>query len=540
MGVGDRREFLRAASAVALSAAVPADLFAQAAVTRAPGSTWDAGSVRHLLPTVSDNRILIKASFNAPLSDAPMLRIDGTSVRGRMGDTRGEHWHFYTTGLKPGRSHRLSLVGAKGRPLCQPWELATFPGPDERPEKFRLLIYSCAGGHEIHKFLPTMTRSRLLRRALSFAPQAVIANGDHVYWDLLAPVNKHILGRRPTPSSLPGRSTVRLSCSGATMKPCSSVRPVRRSCRSTGPISARRRSSSCRTITTTSTTTRRPTRRSRSRPRISCFSSRARRRTSTTRSSCPMWRVRSACPRHRPATACGACRRVSERCGSAVLPKSCSTTCAARRRWRARAPSISIPRSRSGSRRACAATEVSHVVHVPSNPPGWTAGKWGEWYPDVLGRDGKLTASEPKPYWQSGWLKQHDRLMQAMSAMKGRSPLVISGDLHAIGIGRMLRSGALDLKSQSHHHRAVRAHRLPAEPDGLAVRAAWYRRDAACASRHGRTSEAHRAARLHHRGFFARQNRAAYVQVGLEDSRRGSDRHAGAVSPNGADSPYVN
>ena len=94
-----------------------------------------------------------------------------------------------------------------------------------------------------------------------------------------------------------------------------------------------------------------------------------------------------------------------------------------------------------------ASTEVSHVVHVPSNPPGWTAGKWGEWYPDVLGRDGKLTANEPKPYWQPGWLKQHDRLMQAISGMKGRVPLVIRGDLHAIAIGRMLRSGSLDLKA---------------------------------------------------------------------------------------------
>jgi hypothetical protein len=55
--------------------------------------------------------------------------------------------------------------------------------------------------------------------------------------------------------------------------------------------------------------------------------------------------------------------------------------------------------------------------------------------------------SEPKPYWQSGWLKQHDRLMAALSANKARSPLVISGDLHAIGVGRMLRSGTLDLQS---------------------------------------------------------------------------------------------
>lgn len=93
-----------------------------------------------------------------------------------------------------------------------------------------------------------------------------------------------------------------------------------------------------------------------------------------------------------------------------------------------------------------AATGVAHVVHAPSNPPGWTAGKWGEWYPDVLGADRKLTTAITKPYWQPGWLTQHDRLMAAMSTMPARVPLVISGDMHAIALGKMLRSGALDLK----------------------------------------------------------------------------------------------
>jgi hypothetical protein len=91
-----------------------------------------------------------------------------------------------------------------------------------------------------------------------------------------------------------------------------------------------------------------------------------------------------------------------------------------------------------------AARDVAHVVNIPSNPPGWSAGKWGEWYPDILGRDGKLTTDVAKPYWQSGWLRQHDRLMAAMAAMPGRVPLVVSGDLHAIAEGRMHRSGALD------------------------------------------------------------------------------------------------
>lgn len=97
--------------------------------------------------------------------------------------------------------------------------------------------------------------------------------------------------------------------------------------------------------------------------------------------------------------------------------------------------------------RRMAAPEVTHVVNAPSNPPGWTAGKWGEWYPDVLGPDGHLTTAVAKPYWQAGWLKQHDRLLAAMSGMRGRIPLSMSGDLHAIGIGHIRRSGTLDLSA---------------------------------------------------------------------------------------------
>ena len=36
--------------------------------------------------------------------------------------------------------------------------------------------------------------------------------------------------------------------------------------------------------------------------------------------------------------------------------------------------------------------------------------------------------------------------MQAITAQPGRVPLVVSGDLHAIGVGRMHRAGTLDLK----------------------------------------------------------------------------------------------
>jgi hypothetical protein len=75
--------------------------------------------------------------------------------------------------------------GRTRRPLCDEWPLATFPAADDQPKQLRLLIFTCAGGHDgLGKHLPVSTRVRLLRRGLSFRPDAIIANGDHVYWDL--------------------------------------------------------------------------------------------------------------------------------------------------------------------------------------------------------------------------------------------------------------------------------------------------------------------------------------------------------------------
>jgi hypothetical protein len=94
-----------------------------------------------------------------------------------------------------------------------------------------------------------------------------------------------------------------------------------------------------------------------------------------------------------------------------------------------------------------AASDAIHVVNMPSIPPGWSAGKWGEWYADMDGGNQQLTTAIPKPYWQSGWRTQHDRLLQAASAMRGRVPLFISGDLHSIGETRIFQTSGIDLRS---------------------------------------------------------------------------------------------
>src|SRR3982074_1831879 len=87
-----RRQFLRGSGVAAWSLAAPSDLLPQPAGPSAAAGDWDPGVVRHVLPTVSDTRMLIKASFAAPLADTPILRVGDASVRGRMSDTRGEFW----------------------------------------------------------------------------------------------------------------------------------------------------------------------------------------------------------------------------------------------------------------------------------------------------------------------------------------------------------------------------------------------------------------------------------------------------------------
>src|SRR5437870_405404 len=193
----DRRAFLRASSAAVLGWGTELVGRTESAFA-APAAAWDAGDVRHLLPQVSDTRVLLKASFKAPLADAPTLRIGDTAVRGRIGDTLGEHWHFHAAGLQPGRPFLLSLTASNGRALCEPWQLSTFPARDERPDKLRVLFFTCAGGHEALGFLPSAVRNRLLRRGLSFQPDAAVANGDHIYWDQLAP----LAGQYNTPEAV--------------------------------------------------------------------------------------------------------------------------------------------------------------------------------------------------------------------------------------------------------------------------------------------------------------------------------------------------
>jgi len=76
---------------------------------------WNAGSIRHLLPGVGHDRLLLKASFVRPLEAPPSLRIESRRARGVRMDTTGEFYSFDFSGLEPEHTYQLVLEDDRRR-----------------------------------------------------------------------------------------------------------------------------------------------------------------------------------------------------------------------------------------------------------------------------------------------------------------------------------------------------------------------------------------------------------------------------------------
>ncbi|WP_293484684.1 hypothetical protein [Phenylobacterium sp.] len=434
---------------------------------------WRTGDVAHLLPTVSHDEILLKASLTRPARRSLTLRVDGRQIPGLRSDIAGRYWRFRASRLTPGRVHRLQLFEG-GDALCDPWPLATLEAPDSRPDHFRLVSFTCAGGDPDMSppgapevFRPMAVRRRLLARAMSFQPQAIIANGDHIYWDqrtwlesrnprvaastkaryakfgmfdreqpLLGTVNEDIIRRigeaqiaalygvslRSTPSYFVGDDHDYFENDEA------EERFV------TFPPDH--------------------------------FSAEAKRAVQT------LFYPEFLPEATRPLGISGArSDGLSESFGSlrvGRLFEALIYDCGGHLTLKGPAAGLVPPEVEAWLLARTQAQDTAQLLHVPSHPPGWSAGKWREWYPDIVvnsgaarvtadgsqvtdfnaaSGEGRLSVERPKYMWQEGWNRQHQRLMRALSAQATRPAAVISGDLHAVGGIRIERSGDLDLSA---------------------------------------------------------------------------------------------
>jgi hypothetical protein len=449
-----RRDFLIGAASMAT---VLASREAAHGAQNTAGAAWNNGDVAHVLPTVNHQRFLIKASFRTPHRAPPALLVDTRRTSGRPGDTAGVFWTFDAPDLEPGRRYQLQMLDARGRALCEPWPLATFPSPSERPARLRLLIYSCAGGHDVlpdhkptdvstHRFLTLDVRRRMLARAMSFAPDAVVANGDHIYWDLRSE-RADLLGNSPAARAHAGVFDRTLPVLGTANEEVlkKAVGPqvadlYGSTMRSTPVFFLQDDHDYFETDEADDTLVTLP-------PDPFMLSLARASQLLYYPEFLPDAHRGSGLPSASPADRTPG---ISESFGTLRYGRLLEMLMYDCRRYvTLTGPSATFipPLIEDWVKARMAASDAIHVVNMPSIPPGWSAGKWGEWYADMDGGNQQLTTAVPKPYWQSGWRMQHDRLLEAASAMRGRVPLFISGDLHSIGETRIFRTSGIDLRS---------------------------------------------------------------------------------------------
>jgi len=422
-----------------------------AASAAAAQTAWDAGGVRHLLPAASHERILLKASFTRALAAPPLLRAKGITAPGRRTDGDGFYWTFDLQGLKPYATYELRMHEAGGRPLCDPWAIRTLPHPEERTTRLRLLVYTCAGGHEelvrpngAVGFLPNAHRRKLLEAGLAQNPDAVIAIGDHVYWDqhngkAALNVTQTELGRRVgqfdrtapvlgTPNEGVLKRAVERQISSLYGAMFRSV-PVFFLQDDHDYFENDEATDSIITF-----------------PPDDFMM-----RLARTVQAMFYPEFLPAPGRPLALSGVGAGDRpagLSESYGTLRWGKLAEILLYDCRRYltlRGPLAGFVAPEAEAWLLARMKAQETNHVVNLPSVPIGWSAGKWGDWYPDVLDDAGQLGVARPKYFWQSGWRAQHDRLLAAASAMQ-RIPLFVSGDLHALAEARILRNGSQNLE----------------------------------------------------------------------------------------------
>ena len=433
---------------------------------------WNSGPVFHILPTVNHERFLIKASFTRPLSKAPHLIIDDVGrFPGTMTDTKGHFWSFDAPGLKPDRTYTLLLQDADGTDLCDTWPLATFPAPDADPKKLRLLIYTGLGGHDalIEWFkvgqLPLSTRIRLLKKALSFKPDAIVSSGDQIYFDLLYDKSAKVMGGSPRAKFHVGEFDRSKRVLGTENEEVLK--------KAVSPQIANLYGTSCRSI---------PTffilddhdyfENDIAEKEDSGFYLKLlllgwrspfykggvsfppdRFMLDLGRTAQKLYLPEFLPDRNRPMNlpATGAPDRatgVSECYGTLRFGKLFEGLLYESRRFITLDGKDAVFTHRAAENwliDRMKATDTAHLVHLPAVIYGWSAGKWMEWYPDIRNEEGELATSKPKYMWPEGWFLQHNRILKAASEMQGRIPLFICGDLHQQSAEKIIKSGTLDL-----------------------------------------------------------------------------------------------
>jgi len=431
---------------------------------------WRQGPVRHLIPTASHDRLALKCSFAEPLDFVPVLKVGRREVAGRSTDSERQFFSFDAADLEPDTEYALELQGG-GESLCDPWPLRTFPLPAAQPESVRFLAYTCAGGHpESDAFLPLAVRRRLLRRALSFRPRALIAIGDHIYWD-----QRTLLHNRGEERGRAAREFYQRIGWLDRSQPALGTSNETSLKAAAGPQIADLYGVLLRSTPSYFVSDDHDYFEDDGADAQMITLPPERYQVEFARFTRNVYLPEFLPDIERPLAMSGAGAGdrgpgISEAFGTfryGRLAEVLIYDCARFLSLKGTHAGLVPPEAEHWLHQRTRDQSVAQLFHVPSHPFGWSAGKWREWYPDVAdlddggatvsrigdfgGRNFRLTTEREKYFWQAGWWRQHQRLLESLASQSRRPGVVLSGDLHAIGHSVLEQSGDLDLSANPVH-----------------------------------------------------------------------------------------
>ncbi len=390
----------------------------------------------YAVASAAPDAIGLKIWLNIPPTAAPVLMIDGHAATGRAIGSGDMAWRFERRGLIPGHRYQLDLIDGGGKRLREPWSISTLPGRTAMPGRFRILFYTCTGGDPDNPSYPGKTaflglesRHALLDRALALAPDLVVANGDHLYWDQ----QSSLVHANPLVINVMKAFYAKL----ATLDPASPADGAVNA-RALAIIARRQiaavygdRLAGVPTVFVADDhdyfendiagdwgATFPPSRFARAMQ--AATAELAYPIAFGTTSAASVARVRIGALAELLLYDCR--RDLSTAVGGGFLSPA--------------AEHLLIARTRH--------EDTRHLIHVPSVPFGYGAGKWGEWYADRGNGKGSY-GDGGKDKWNPSWFDQHQRLVAAMTGQRQRRAVVVSGDLHASAASRIVQSGDLNL-----------------------------------------------------------------------------------------------
>jgi len=411
--------------------------------------------VRHILCSSSADKLAASISLSKGISQA-ILQVNDVSFLGKKVDRDGRHWQFICENLSANKTYSLSLF-SEGQMIEPPWPLKTLPSSESNQDSLKIMAFTCAGGGDGTSiggkefFKPYSFRQKMFEEGLKQKPDIAIAIGDHVYWDLRGGELPPLGRRQPAFIKFFIGSLISFLYGSFNRNENAKSEQNERVLKNIGNDQIASLYE----------------KRFKSIPiyflpddhdyfenddaeeDIVTFPADSFSKSAFQGMADLFYPPLLDTPQGKPKRKIGKIRYGN-------LFEGLLADCAGDMSLGGDQAKLVSEENENWILSRFKDSSAKHLAFIPSHPFGYTAGKWREWYPDVVasenedgivvnellsGKKGKLTVKAQKYLWQKGWFLQHQNFLKGISK-RVNSSFTFSGDIHAIAANEILKSGS--------------------------------------------------------------------------------------------------